>query len=221
MRTRNLNPLFFTLSLSVFIHGGVLWLVSEGPRQIRPDKNHALPVSILPAVPPPESPPLTAPPEIPPPIRETVAPAEAALPAETAAPAAEAAVSTETPLPSPEAPSGQQGLSVPVSAPFIRPELREDAVNRYAAMIRSLIDKRKEYPYQARRQDQEGSVQIRFTLSRRGALTGDPVAEKNSRHRLFNESALKAVKDAAPYPPFPEEIADEEMSFQVTVSFSL
>jgi protein TonB len=173
---------------------------------------------------------LTAPPKIPPPITETVVPAKAAVPAadlvadlaaETTAPVAEAAASTETPLPAPEAPSGQQGLSVPVSASFIRPELREDAVNRYAAMIRGLIDKRKEYPYQARRQDQEGSVQIRFTLSRQGALAGDPVVEKRSRHRLLNESALKAVKDAAPYPPFPEEVPDEEMSFQVTVAFSL
>jgi protein TonB len=127
----------------------------------------------------------------------------------------------ETPLPSPEAPSGQQGLSAPVSVPFIRPELREDAINRYAAMIRGLIDKRKEYPYQARRQDQEGSVQIRFILSRQGALIGDPVVEKRSRHRLLNESVLKAVQNAVPYPPFPEEIPDEEMSFQVTIAFSL
>ncbi|MDR2619248.1 MAG: TonB family protein [Treponema sp.] len=110
---------------------------------------------------------------------------------------------------------------VPVSASFARPELREEAINRYAAMIRGLIDRHKEYPYQARRQDQEGSVQLRFTLSRQGVLSGEPVMERQSRYRLLNESALEAVKNAAPFPPFPEEIGEAEMSFQVVVSFSL
>jgi protein TonB len=167
---------------------------------------------------------MTLPPEAPPPIAEPAPIREAAVPlAETVSPAAEAAVPAEASVAEtpPEAPAGQQGFFAPVSASFIRPELREEAINRYAAMIRSLIDKRKEYPYQARRQDQEGSVQVRFTLSRQGALTGDPVVEKGSRHRLLNESALKAVKDAAPYPPFPEEVPEEAMSFQVTVAFSL
>jgi protein TonB len=107
------------------------------------------------------------------------------------------------------------------SGQFIQSDLREDAVARYAAMIHGLIDRRKAYPYRARRQDQEGTVQLRFTLSRRGALAGDPVIEKKSRYRLLNESALEAVKNAAPYPPFPQEIPEQEMSFQVTVSFSL
>jgi protein TonB len=112
-------------------------------------------------------------------------------------------------------------LRGPVTASSGRPELREEAVNRYAALIRGLIDRRKEYPYQARRQDQEGSVRIRFTLSRRGVLAGDPVIENQSRYRLLDKSALEAVKNAAPYPPFPAEIPEDEMSFQVVVAFSL
>jgi TonB family protein len=47
------------------------------------------------------------------------------------------------------------------------------------------------------------------------------VADKQSRYRLLNESALQAVKIAAPYPPFPEEIPEETMSFQIVVAFSL
>jgi protein TonB len=106
-------------------------------------------------------------------------------------------------------------------APFVRSDLRADAINRYAAAIHGLIDRRKEYPYQARRQEQEGEIRIRFTLSRQGQLSGEPVLEKRSRYRLLNESALEAVKNAAPYPPFPDEITDAEMNFQVAVSFSL
>jgi protein TonB len=99
--------------------------------------------------------------------------------------------------------------------------LRENAAGRYLALIRSLIDRRKEYPYQARRQGQEGSVLVRFTLTRQGSLAGEPALEKKSRHGRLNASAIEAVKSAAPYPPFPAEIADEEISLQVAVNFSL
>jgi protein TonB len=115
-----------------------------------------------------------------------------------------------------EASAGPRGFS----APAFRPDLRAAAMNRYASMVHGLIDRSKAYPYQARRQEQEGTVRIRFTLSRQGYLAGDPVIEKQSRYRLLNESALEAVKNAAPYPRFPEEIPEDEMSFQVAVSFS-
>jgi protein TonB len=88
-------------------------------------------------------------------------------------------------------------------------------------MVRGLIDQRKEYPYQSRRQEQEGTVLIRFTLSRQGLLLGEPVMEKRSRYERLNTSALEAVKNAAPYPPFPGEIGEGELTFQVTVAFSL
>jgi protein TonB len=117
--------------------------------------------------------------------------------------------------------AGQQVSSAPAPAGFARQDLRPDAINRYTAAIHGLIDRRKEYPYQARRQEQEGAVYIRFTLSRQGQLAGEPVLEKRSRYRLLNESALEAVKNAAPYPPFPAEITDTDMNFQVAVSFSL
>jgi protein TonB len=101
------------------------------------------------------------------------------------------------------------------------PSLREDAISRYLARIRGLIDQRKEYPYQARRQEQEGAVLIRFTVTRQGALAGEPVVEKRSRYERLNASALEAVKNAAPYPPLPGEVGEDEMSFQVAVAFSL
>jgi protein TonB len=98
---------------------------------------------------------------------------------------------------------------------------REEILSRYARHIRSLIDQEKTYPYQARRQEQEGTVEIRFTLSQQGLLVGEPALEKKSRYERLNAAALAAVKNAAPYPPFPTGIGEEEMSFQVTVAFSL
>jgi TonB family protein len=92
---------------------------------------------------------------------------------------------------------------------------------RYEGLLRQLIDREKEYPYQARRQDQEGKVAVRFVLSRRGELVGDPVLDLKSRYRLLNSSALEAVKRAGPYPPFPPEFPAEELAFSITLAFSL
>ncbi|MDR0587011.1 MAG: TonB family protein [Treponema sp.] len=220
MRIRKANPLFLALSLSVFIHG--LLLVFGNPR---PEAgNRSAIAAILPAFPPERTP--DALPETPqseiPPVTESAAFTEETVPASAESATVPAEISrTET------SEAETREFSSPVAGSFVRPgqsgqsDLREDAIARYAAMIHGLIDRRKAYPYQARRQDQEGSVQLRFTLSRHGALTGDPVIEKNSRYRLLNESALEAVKNAAPYPPFPQEIPEDEMSFQITVSFSL
>jgi protein TonB len=225
-----INPFFLFLSLSLFIHGAVLWLAAEGPfRPFNPDETRAVPVSLLSLM--PRSAPVNIPPEVPAPqaapaprVREALVPStdeapppaaeESAAPAITATDAASAAENTT-------GAQAQESGYPPVSPSFVRPDVREAAIKRYAAMIRGLIDRRKEYPYQARRQNQEGSVQIRFILSRQGVLNGEPVMEKQSRYRHLNESALEAVKNAAPFPPFPEEIREEEMSFQVVVSFSL
>jgi outer membrane biosynthesis protein TonB len=44
---------------------------------------------------------------------------------------------------------------------------------------------------------------------------------RKSRYERLNASALEAVKNASPYPPFPPEIPAEELIFSVTLSFSL
>jgi protein TonB len=101
------------------------------------------------------------------------------------------------------------------------PAARADFLAAYAGTIRGLIDRRKEYPYQARRQEQEGTVEVRFAVSRNGLLSGDPVAEKKCRHPRLNAAALEAVRNAQPYPAFPPEIPDAELSFVIAISFSL
>jgi protein TonB len=121
----------------------------------------------------------------------------------------------------PEEEQRAEETGVPGALSYTNQSVREDALSRYLAMIRGLIDRRKEYPYQARQQEQEGTVLIRFTITRQGTLAGEPVLEKKSRYERLNAAAIEAVKNAAPYPPLPGETGDDEMSFQVAVSFSL
>lgn len=122
------------------------------------------------------------------------------------------------PMPPGAAPVSEGG---PRASGALEPPDRRELLLRYEGTIRTLIDRNKEYPYQARRQDQEGRVGVRFVLSRRGELVGEPVLDKKSRYRLLNASALEAVKRAVPYPPFPPEFPEEELVFSVTLAFSL
>lgn len=194
-------------------------------------------VKLRPPAPPPEAPPVPAPPEPSParpprpepppsPPRPPPEPAPVELPPEfppevpppQAAEAVEYGPQNSAFLPVEEGPASP----VPPEEPYRPPgPVREEILSHYAGLIRSLIDREKSYPYQSRRQEQEGTVEIRFTLSRQGSLVGEPALEKKSRYERLNASALAAVRNAAPYPPFPGEIGEEEMSFQVTVAFSL
>jgi protein TonB len=101
------------------------------------------------------------------------------------------------------------------------PQARQNFLLQYQGTIRLMIDRQKEYPYQARRQEQEGKVEIHFVLSRQGHLVGEPALSRKSRYERLNASALEAVKRAAPYPPFPPEVPAEELNFSVTLTFSL
>ncbi|MDR1315365.1 MAG: TonB family protein [Spirochaetales bacterium] len=117
---------------------------------------------------------------------------------------------TENPAPPPQA------LAVAYTA-----RESDNALADYARNIRSRIDKNKEYPYQSRRQEQEGLVRVRFTLTRDGLLAGDPVLAGSCRHSRLNTAALEAVRRAQPYPAFPPQIQEETMNFTIEVVFSL
>jgi protein TonB len=99
--------------------------------------------------------------------------------------------------------------------------LRDSLLARYAGTLHRRINSRKEYPVQARRQRQTGTVKVRFILSRQGLLAGEPLLETRSPHERLNESALQAVRRAAPFPAFPSGIQDSEMTFLIEISFSL
>ncbi|MDR0622960.1 MAG: TonB family protein [Treponema sp.] len=209
MKNRTRKPLLFFLGVSVLIHGGILGLAPVKARPGDNSRNQEQRVTLV-------NIPLPTPPK-------KVSPPPPQRPAVSAAPETLIEAPRET-VPVYEGPAGEDAPEETSGPPVwtaVDPVLREDAISRYLAMIRGLIDKRKNYPYQARRQEQEGTVLIRFTVTRQGRLAGEPAVEKKSRHERLNASAIEAVKNAAPYPPFPGEIGDDEMIFQVAVNFSL
>jgi protein TonB len=245
MKMRN-GRVFSTLLFAALLHAGALILVPEispGVEQ-KPAEGQVPPVriSLVPPLPAPEPAPEplpAVPAEPPPPAADSAPEVPRDIPPETAAdslasaaaeavaedPVVPAAVPEGAGDPAPDSPLFRDAAAVSREGPQMsgpaEPPDRRELLLQYEGMIRLLIDRNKEYPYQARRQDQEGKVAVRFVLSRRGELVGEPVLDKKSRYRLLNTSALEAVKRAIPYPPFPPEFPEEELVFSVTLAFSL
>lgn len=146
------------------------------------------------------SPPKVAPPR---PVEPIPAPAEATQPPvqASAPPAAMPAAPAPAAEPMPPAPD---------------PALEAD----YRDRIRQAVDAHKHYPRMARRMGVEGRVMLAFTIRADGRLAGVRVAE-SSGSEVLDEAALQAVRDAAPFPPFPESIGRERWDFTLPLTFAL
>lgn len=93
----------------------------------------------------------------------------------------------------------------------------EDA---YRARIRQAVDGHKHYPRLARKMGEEGRVVLAFTIEANGRLAGVRVVE-SSGSELLDEAALEAVREAAPFPAFPEGVERKRWEFTLPLTFSL
>jgi protein TonB len=88
------------------------------------------------------------------------------------------------------------------------------------AQIRGLIERRKEYPVQARKTGQEGITMVSFVLGKNGELKEARIAVPSGR-TLLDRAALRAVESVRRFPPFPIDTWGDSRTFQVPISFSL
>lgn len=96
----------------------------------------------------------------------------------------------------------------------------EDPVKLFLAQVRQRIDRSKNYPYAARRRQEQGRVTVRFVIRPDGTVDGLQVV-RSSASSLLDEAALKAVKDAAPFPGFPRDILDQPLAVEIGLVFEL
>ena len=78
----------------------------------------------------------------------------------------------------------------------------------YLARLKQRIQHEWTYPEEARRVGMGGELVLVFTLNRAGTLTHIQLVQSSGFPSLDNE-ALRAVKTAAPYDPFPRQMGDE------------
>ncbi len=89
----------------------------------------------------------------------------------------------------------------------------------YFARIKHQIERVWTYPIEAAQRGISGQITLRFRISKDGNLLGVWLVDK-SGHEILDFAALKAVKEAAPFYPFPLNIQKERLSILATFIYS-
>ncbi len=89
----------------------------------------------------------------------------------------------------------------------------------YFNRIKHQIQRVWTYPAQAAQKGVSGQVSLRFQISREGNLLGVQVVD-NSGVEILDMAAIKAVKEAAPYYPFPITITKNKLTILATFVYS-
>jgi TonB family protein len=90
----------------------------------------------------------------------------------------------------------------------------------YAQALKERIAGQWKYPQEARKKKLEGRLVALFSLNREGALTRMDIT-KSSGHEVLDREAERAVRSAAPFPPFPSTITVTRLNINVSFDYTL
>lgn len=90
----------------------------------------------------------------------------------------------------------------------------------YAKLIKDKISQNWKYPPEARQRLLEGKLMAIFSLGRDGNLTQIGIIQ-NSGHEILDSEAIRAVRAASPFPPFPEHISVGRLNVKATFDYRL
>lgn len=88
----------------------------------------------------------------------------------------------------------------------------------YFAQIKRKIELVWSYPPEAGRQGLFGKLLLKFTILKDGTLADMKLID-SAGHQILDEEALRAVKMASPYPPFPKRIDKEKLNIVASFSY--
>ena len=82
------------------------------------------------------------------------------------------------------------------------------------------VAKVKYYPRMARKMGFEGKPVVTFTLGTKGELLTLKLIQASS-YNLLDEAALETIRRGTPYPPIPEPLGENSISFNLPISYIL
>jgi periplasmic protein TonB len=90
----------------------------------------------------------------------------------------------------------------------------------YLHQVRSLLERNKIYPQQARSRNEQGTVVVRFTISANGGIGGVSLS-RSSGHSSLDQAAQETVSRVGRFPPIPADVQKSSLSIEVPLSFRL
>ncbi len=91
---------------------------------------------------------------------------------------------------------------------------------QYTDMIRQRIQEALVYPATARKDGIEGKTYIKFTIDKNGNMLS-AILVRSSGSALLDDVAILAIYSASPFPPIPDIIGKERMTFVQGLTFTL
>ncbi len=94
------------------------------------------------------------------------------------------------------------------------------ALQGYLHQVRSLLERNKIYPPQARSRNEQGVVVVRFTITVDGGIGGVSLS-RSSGHDSLDQAAQETVSRVRRFPPIPAELQKSSLRIEVPLSFRL
>ena len=96
----------------------------------------------------------------------------------------------------------------------------KQAFNEFLKAVRARIKQVQRFPPRVRNLDDGSTTTVRFTLFKDGTIK-NPVVTDSSGSKALDNAALAAVRNAVPYPPFPEEQEGNSLRLELPIIFEL
>lgn len=114
----------------------------------------------------------------------------------------------------------QQGQEDKAVLPVMQQKVLENNEYRsYRAVVRQRI-KQRAYFYRNHPGIAKGEVYVAFILNAQGKLQDVHVVDaKTSANALERSLALRSVQESSPFPPFPDDLDFQELSFGIPISY--
>jgi periplasmic protein TonB len=90
----------------------------------------------------------------------------------------------------------------------------------YAKIIRARLIQNWDYPAAARENLIEGKLLVLFTLTKEGHLAAFRILEPSGA-RILDEEALRTIRAAAPFPPFPTSLGLAKLHIKARFEYQL
>jgi len=103
---------------------------------------------------------------------------------------------------------------------FLSPNTTQHSAARYLDDWRKKIEitGNANYPVKAKAEGLHGTLILTVEIKRNGTIA-DIIINNPSPHKLLNDTAMRFVRDASPYDPFPEDIESDVDILVITRAF--
>ena len=96
----------------------------------------------------------------------------------------------------------------------------KQSFNEFLKAVRDRIKQVQRFPPRVRNLDDGSTTTVRFTLFKDGTIK-NPVVTDSSGSKALDNAALAAVRNAVPYPPFPEGQEGNSLRLEIPIIFEL